>query len=371
MNSCFSCCFSLLLVLSTFFPLFLSHFDHNRSESILPHRRLADSSAATKCVKWGNTFDVSLSSNNVERKCQLPSGKPICCAALEERDPLKEDLFSKGIGNNFSPKKLPSSISSFSTSSSTIKGKENTCIIEKKYFSSPQELRDLAKAKEISLLSSDHTDERRVKALVDYVISEEIVKNSTIWLDRVKSHMTDDKSMIEKGKEHDLEFLSRFEVSRSCEDSTFNDQWIEWIEPLTITARHPFGFGRCRLATPHFRSDTPRTDRSNVDYVLLQSGESLFKQNYHNNGKRFNYINKKQKNAPIKHFMFDAGTSTFDSSLYWFTCGYSQVFFLFYFFFLSLFLFHFLSCSLDHTSCVLLLASLHSPFSALSEKYWI
>jgi hypothetical protein len=320
MNFCCSHYFLLFLVFYTSFPLFISQFDHNNTEFIFFHRRLATSSTV-KCVKWGNTFDVSLSSKNVQRNCQLPSGKPICCAALEERDPLKEDSFSKGVGNNYSPKRLPSTLSS-----STVKGgKENTCMIEKKYISSPQELRDLAKAKEISLLSSDHTDERRVNALVDYVISEEIIKNSTLWLERVKVHMTDDRNVIDKGKQHDLEFLSRFEVSRSCEDSSLNDEWIEWIEPLTITARHPFGFGRCRLATPHFRSDTPRTDRSNVDYVLLQSGESIFKQNYNNNGKRFNYANKKQKNTPIRHFMFDAGTSTFDSSLYWFTCGYSQV----------------------------------------------
>ena len=33
----------------------------------------------------------------------------------------------------------------------------------------------------------------------------------------------------------------------------------------------------------------------------------------------------KSKGEENSHFLLDAGTSTFDSSLAWFTCGYSQV----------------------------------------------
>lgn len=271
-------------------------------------RRLA---RETKCIKWGNTFDVSLSSKNVERNCKFPDGRKICCVALESKD--NDNVYSKPIGSNFSPERVASST----------KARE-ACTIEKKYFSSNQELRDFEKAKQISLISSDHMDPARVKALVEYAISEEVVRNSTLWLDRVQYHMSHPE-ISAKIHPTDFEFLSRFEVTRHCNNEQEVEKWMEWIEPITITARHPFAFGRCRLAIPHFNSDTPRTDRSNVDYVLLQSGHALHKQNF-KDGKRFSFSgNRKQRTNNIKHFMFDAGTSTFDSSLFWFTCGYSQV----------------------------------------------
>jgi hypothetical protein len=267
--------------------------------------------APTKCIKWGNTFDVSLSSKNVERPCRLADGRSICCTALEDHDHFKDDYFLKPVGNNFSPaKKLNYNVKY-----------HDSCTVTKKYISSPQELRDYEKSKEISKISSDHTDPARIKALMEYVISKETITNSSLWLDRVKYHMNSKESNI-VGNPVDFEFLSRFEVTRQCDEDI--ETWIEWIEPLTITARHPFGFGRCRLATPFFQSDTPRTDRSNVDYVLLQSGNSFYNHNYIN-GKRVTFSNRKQKNLPVHHYMFDAGTSTFDSSLFWFTCGFSQV----------------------------------------------
>ena len=96
------------------------------------------------------------------------------------------------------------------------------------------------------------------------------------------------------------------------------DEWNEWIEPLTVTARHPFGFADCKPyanSAKFSESSAPKERRSNVDYVLLQSGKDLGKQEE---------FKKKNIESPRKHFLFDAGTSTFDSSLYWFTCAYSQ-----------------------------------------------
>jgi hypothetical protein len=54
----------------------------------------------------------------------------------------------------------------------------------------------------------------------------------------------------------------------------------------------------------------------NLDYVLLQSGHSIPNYEVTSSG----HVRKTQK------VMFDVGTSRFDSSLFWFTCGYSQVF---------------------------------------------
>jgi hypothetical protein len=135
--------------------------------------------------------------------------------------------------------------------------------------------------------------------------------------------------------------LSRFEVTRTCSDAaTVNvvTKWTEWIEPIGITARHPFGFGKCRPAAPYYNSNgehnpskknKPRVGRSDVDYVLLQSGAALYRHSHSASGRRMraNGGGSGSRGAPAapKHYMFDAGTSTFDSSLFWFTCAYSQV----------------------------------------------
>ena len=52
-----------------------------------------------------------------------------------------------------------------------------------------------------------------------------------------------------------------------------------------------------------------------VDYVLIQSGRSLPKY-------ELTPANTVRK---TKNVLFDAGTSRFDSSLFWFTCAFSQV----------------------------------------------
>jgi hypothetical protein len=304
------------------------------------NRKLANQQP--KCVKWGNTFDVSLTSKNVARPCKLPDGRPICCAAIEDPPTSaaykRYDFFAKPIGSNYQPGRR---------SRDRERDKDrDSCVLEKKYFSSNQELRDLAFAVEIGKISTDHTDERRLKALVNYVISNEVVKNSTIWLERIRYHMNAEGQTsgnssakmedVADANPLDLEFLSRFEYKRICHGIEI-ERWVEWIEPVTITMRHPFAFGRCRPAIPLFNSDTPRTDRSNVDYVLLQSGRALYEQAF-SQGKRVQYSSPSDSNpgtgqsrksgklnTPIKHYMFDAGTSTFDSSLFWFTCGFSQV----------------------------------------------
>ena len=62
-----------------------------------------------------------------------------------------------------------------------------------------------------------------------------------------------------------------------------------------------------------------------VDFILIQRADSLY--GLHRFDKR---IQSKEATVPPrllgnKHFMLDAGSSTFDSSIYWFSCSYSQV----------------------------------------------
>jgi hypothetical protein len=120
----------------------------------------------------------------------------------------------------------------------------------------------------------------------------------------------------------DYEFLSRFHMVKVCNGQKILE-WNEWIEPITITARHPFGFGKCHRNAMKYFPNHLRYGRSNTDYVLLQSGHALYNQSLHS--KRSPTHGQTQQKRSTKHYLLDAGTSTFDSSLYWFTCGYSQV----------------------------------------------
>jgi hypothetical protein len=289
----------------------------------------------TPCVKWGNTFDVSLESSNVIRNCNLPDGRQICCAAISN------STATRGVGASYVPTQQ--------TAGSTDNGK-SYCTVTKVYISSPQELRELAEADRIDSIPGDkslYMIEARSHALLSYVTSDEYIRNSTIWLDRVKVHMSSAENIA--GTAADREFLSRFEFTRTCSDRATVDvvtKWTEWIEPIGITARHPFGFGKCRPAAPYYNANgehnksgktKPRVGRSDVDYVLLQSGAALHEHTHAHTGRRFRsakYSGKESRGsnnagggsqAQPKHYMFDAGTSTFDSSLFWFTCAYSQV----------------------------------------------
>lgn len=266
------------------------------------------SQSAPKCVKWGNTFDVSLESKNVVLDCKKEDGRRVCCAAVNSTSDTRQPMsqVSRGVGIDYERQKTSGISSSSRSSSRDVKAK---CETTKKYISSPQEIRDFEKALMIETIKDP---QQKFDALLQYVTSAEIVRNSTTWLARVKEHMS---SPHPPNANHiDKEFLSRFEITRKCGDEV--DTWTEWIEPITITARHPFGFGRCRNTWQYYKTSV-RAGRSDTDYVLLQSGASLYNHTHTGSGKRI----AKRNN---KHYLFDAGTSTFDSSLFWFTCGYSQ-----------------------------------------------
>jgi hypothetical protein len=268
------------------------------------------------CVKWGNTFDVSLESKNVHRNC-FREGKPICCAAVANVTTLESE--TRGVGFSFVPTSL-----SFPKHARSKESKVS-CVVSKVYISSPLEMRDLEMAKTIdNKYKSDELD-NRLNALLSYVTSPETVTNSTRWLERVRLHMSSEEAPTFSSD--DSEFLSRFVFTRDCSGEV--DEWTEWIEPISITARHPFGFSKCKNTGKYFTKDKPRVGRSDVDYVLLQSGHSLYNQTHTSSGRRIGSIvggkSNTKKSRSAKHYLLDAGTSTFDSSLFWFTCGYSQV----------------------------------------------
>lgn len=326
-----------------------------------------------KCVKWGNTFDVSLDSSNVALECSVPLStahrSAVCCEAVKEDD-TKLDMMNTG--NDFETSSSRRKVGlTYEGRSRDNKGSRRLsqqppaqCEITKEYIPSPYELYHLSLAKKIDAMP---TFEARLDAVLTHVTSPEAVNNATRWLKRVALHMKSAEAPPETND--DWEFLSRFHVTRRCfgagagagggggggggGNGNGNKEervstWNEWIEPLTISARHPFGFSKCHRvnAGKYFTKEVPKASRANADYVLLQSGQRLYNVTRTMSGRRIrgqsvivssrndgnnvkgNTINQ-GSSIPLgsgdeKHYMLDAGTSTFDSSLFWFTCGYSQ-----------------------------------------------
>lgn len=309
-------------IVQTFTPSEYLANNETFSKDSTARRNLASSPT---CIKWGNTFDVPIISKNFARSCQLPDGRPICCEAIHPQSTM--DAYSKPIGSNYSP-----SSRKRSRDEAGSRDLNDICVIAKTYISSPHELRELAAADRITALATDHTDPIRMKAVMDFVLSADSITHANRWLERVKHHMNNNgtRQSNDDAPHHpyDLEYLSRFEITRTCGSRV--DKWIEWIEPITVTARHPFSFSSCRPVKPFLTADTPKAARSNVEYVLLQGGKHLFDQTYSSStGKRLktsraSSSRKQQQRGQPRHYMLDAGTSTFDSSLFWFTCAYAQ-----------------------------------------------
>ena len=194
------------------------------------------------CAKWGNTFDVSLESNNVRRECTFPDGRPICCAAVVNDTSLF--IGDKGVGVSYFPSRLQQQQQQHFRHAQSAAGgsgsSKSLCSINKIYISSPQELRDLEKARQIELIPrqdpNEYFTEARLKALLDYVTSDAVTRNSTRWLERVKVHMGA-ASAPDIITHDDWEFLSRFEYTRTCGSEV--TKWVEWIEVgFTPVRRH-------------------------------------------------------------------------------------------------------------------------------------
>jgi len=264
--------------------------------------------AANRQIVWGHTSAALIKSENVLFDCIKPDGNKVCCAALNQ-----SHTWTRGIGIDYE-KSIHNGDRKNSVLRHTSSGK---CEMTKEYIPSPYELRDLQYAKDLQTISDISI---RMDKLLTYVSMDEMIENSTRWMNRVKIHM--ESEIIPIPTADDYEFLSRFHMTKVCrhdDGRMVKTEWDEWIEPLTIHVRHPFAFADCGALTDKYYSKMLQTKSKvgigNVDYVLLQSGMSQ-----HNN-----QLHGHHGSGSRKHVMIDAGASTFDSSLFWFTCGYSQV----------------------------------------------
>ena len=259
-------------------------------------------------VEWGSNFG-SVESSNVRYDCEI-NGKKVCCGTAETIGPAaKQKLTEKHL----------------STLARNGKRAKRRCAISRKYFQSPFETAQFEMASAIEKLPSQL--ERNI-AVINFVTSQEQVDHSVNWLNRVAARMGKDFNASAEATEIDHKYLSRYEVTKSCNNHSNPMSWYEWIEPLTVQARHPFSnLFHCCTNKSHgeiieARKNFPGfVSIMNVDYVLTQSAVVEF-----NMTQSMGRVQLGQRTgSPVKHFLFDAGSSIYTSSSSWFTCAYSQV----------------------------------------------
>lgn len=196
------------------------------------------------------------------------------------------------------------------------------CMKKRKYFPSPYERRHLAKTNELTLIQN-FTDRR--KALVSFITSDVEVDYAHRWLARVAAHMQGGKVDIVAD---DWEFMSYFDVTTICRGSPDISSY-EFIEPLSLHARNPFSVFRIMKDWPMPRAHPsgtkiPERLTQAIDYILVYRNPSL----PNVISRTDSHYRPQTEHTPmphVKHFMLDAGTSRFDSSLWWFICAYSKV----------------------------------------------
>lgn len=230
---------------------------------------------------FGRSFSGLESTTLVDRSCKLSTGRPVCCGVAQGN--YSRIMEEKATEAKFS-----------------------RCSLSKKYLPSPYEQEQMELAEVF-----DNTDSMlRERRIVEYLTSEQDLNDSFIWINRVKSHMQHLRPATALEERHDSRYLSRFEITQKCTGAQ-DVTWIEWIEPLTIHARNPFSLlnfhainkSEAALRFPQAAMEIMQTGVMNNDYVLLDN-------------------NRKSQHS--RRYLFDAGTSTFQSSLWWFTCMYLQ-----------------------------------------------
>jgi hypothetical protein len=252
-------------------------------------------------ITWGSNF-ASVESNNVPYDCKF-RGKDICCSTF------------RGIPSE--EKKM--------IMANTTRGADGTrrrpCVIKRKYIPSPYETKQIEFAASVAKMSDKDAD----KALVDFLVSDAEMDAANIWLARVKYRMMNRGQYTEVSNDDDYKYMSRFSVSKRCPHSRQDAEWDEWIEPLTIHARYPYavGCGRSDIFDIQKKKSNYPGARGimHVDHILTLSGDAF---SNHTNSRSLVH-NGQRHGGVTKRIFFDAGTSTFDSSLKWFTCAYSQV----------------------------------------------
>ena len=251
---------------------------------------------------------ISYTRDPNDEKCSW-RGKPMCCEMLSSNK------------TSFSRQKVKRSCRKVLTS----------------YIPSPHEIKHFEKATEIHAIPL-LVD--RKKALFDFMESD--LNDSIKLLDRVRYRMT--SNLMNDAVDDDFKYLSQFLITYSClihnhtHHSNFEKHFknitiTEWIEPLTVHARHPTSYAidwkynkpgsseSTTLAAEYQQlngipmkyvfNESLFARICNVDYVLLQKGNNM--------------PLHKANGEKRRSYFFDAGTNVFHSALAWFMCSYYKV----------------------------------------------
>lgn len=254
-------CLTIIVLVILVFSLYNQVSEPNHA-ILLDHRRLD--------IQWGTTFS-GVSSSNV-RKDNCPYFD-----TYEEADKIDFKVNHK-----------------------------RTCEITREYFPSEYELHHAEFAASVAKI--DGWQEREW-AVLNFTTSPQELDYAVRWMTRVNVRMASDENP--SLHPDDTELLSRFIITEKCEGHA-PVKATEYIEPLTIHGRNPFSYLNCEIYWKNDFYDKRLKPVShllkeiqNLDYVLLHGkGHSRVHDNY---------------------YLFDAGTSRYDSGIWWLLCGYFQV----------------------------------------------
>ena len=112
------------------------------------------------CIKWKHNFE-GVKSSNLRQECQLPDGRPVCCAATDE-DPLSLSAgagraCSRGVG---------------AESCQLAEEEQEGCVVTREYVPSRYEQLHFRKAAELATIANF---DDRLEALLQFLSSPEEV----------------------------------------------------------------------------------------------------------------------------------------------------------------------------------------------------
>eukprot|EP01041_Mallomonas_annulata_P010244 gene10244-21375_t len=336
----------------------------------------------TPSLRRRDYFADEITSTTVREDCKSPAGKNTCCALVDSSkyDPRESsskrlyiqsnryyELLGKHYPNNNNNHQLncshfihsnTSTDSSYKYPLTSITSNQNfnsnsiscfnsshiynnneininisklTCNLQKIYHPSEFETKNIKDAYYIQNNIRNLT--QRKNYYIRTYFSKRAQSRAKIWLNRIKIRMTynsgnsnnnDNNNFNENNNTtfSDLKYLSRFQNILTCNNhnstststSTSTEYtWNEWIEPITMHIRHPY-FYRRNLSNIHSSNEIEYDYLRNLDFILLQSSSSQYNHTA-------NFISPY---LPTKHFLIDVGSSSWDSTSKWFTCGYLQ-----------------------------------------------
>eukprot|EP01041_Mallomonas_annulata_P001361 gene1361-2632_t len=275
--------------------------------------RAKNTSFDESVIKWGKLFQ-GVRSKNLNLNCKY-RGFPICCSALsDKRNSTQKALTDRDI---------------------QIINRRGNCRISRVYIPSPYETRHYSKAVE---LGKQTNDSQRKSTLIEFLSSYEEVQSTIQWMERVRIHMTTTTTSTRSKNNNkykqihytddDFEYLSYFNVTRHCDGNKNKARkaWIEWIEPLSMHTRDPFSLwiadNEMKDAMKVYMGKNDKNITLNIPFTALQSNDYILLRNGdHMSQYELDQDHRIQKNSK---YLLDTGTSRFDSSLWWFTCGYAQ-----------------------------------------------